>query len=645
MKLAFVRHQAGKLAEAETLYSQVLAHNPRHADAWHLSGVIAYQTGRHQLATELIGRAIAIKPSEAIYHNNLGLALQSAGALDAAVCTYQQAIKLQPDYAEAFNNLGLVRQAQGRIDLALEAYRQSLKINTNVAGVYNNLGCALEIQEQLDSAISAYQQAIKLDPKLVQAYNNIGGLFYKHDQFEKALQAYQTCLQLQPDFVEARNNLAGTLRDLGRFDAAITEYRKTLQIKPGLAQVHSNLIYTLYYHPRFTPEMILQECLLWNRIYAEPLKSQIRPHPNLPDPDRRLKIGYVSADFKHHASAFFLKPLLSRHHHEHFEIFCYANVAKPDATTRQLQTLADHWRNILGMSDENLAEQIRRDQIDILVDLKLHTADNRLLTFARKPAPVQATWLGYPGTTGLTAIDYRFTDPYLDPPGVNGQYTEESIRLPDSFWCYDSLSEEPAVNELPALKNGYVTFGCLNQFRKINDGVLELWSKVLKAVPGSRLLFFVPEGQVRRDVAEKFKRSCITAESLEFLERLPRQEYLKLYHRIDLGLDPFPCNGHTTGFDSLWMGVPFVTLAGSGAMGRAGLSQLTNLGLKEFIARSPEEYVTQATAAVGDLAGLAKLRGTLRQRMQASPLMDAERFTRNMEAAYRDMWRKWCAKA
>ncbi|HMD55621.1 MAG TPA: tetratricopeptide repeat protein, partial [Phycisphaerae bacterium] len=434
LKSAIARHQAGKLVEAEALYAQILARNPQHADALHLSGVIAYQTGRHQLAVELIGKAIAVKPTMAIYHSNLGLALQATGSLDAAVAAYHQATKLQPDYAEAFNNLGLALQVQGQLDMAVAAYQKALAIKQDFAGAYNNLGCALEIQEQFDAAITAYKQAIKLDPKLVQTYNNIGGILYKHDRYEEALGAYQAALQLQPDFIESRNNLAGTLRDLGRFDAAIAEYRRALELKPDLAQIHSNLIYTLYYHSRFSAQMILEECLLWNKRHAEPLKPLIRPHVNDPTPDRRLRIGYVSADFKHHASGFFLKPLLSRHDHQNYEIFCYADVIKPDAITQELQKYPDHWRNAVGMSDENLAGQVRQDQIDILVDLKLHSADNRLLVFARKPAPVQVTWLGYPGTTGLSAIDYRLTDPYLDPPSDgNGPYAEQSIRLPESF--------------------------------------------------------------------------------------------------------------------------------------------------------------------------------------------------------------------
>jgi protein O-GlcNAc transferase len=644
LKQAFEYHQARKLVEAESLYRRILIQQPDHADALHLSGVIAHQTGRNQLAVDLIGRAIAIKRTEGLYHNNLGLALQALGQLDAAIVTYHEAIRLKPNYAEAFNNLGLALQALGQLEVAVSAYHKALEFKPDFAGAYNNLGSALEAQDQFALAIGAYRQAIELKPDLAEAYNNIGGILFKQDRFENAVETYQIALQLKPDYAEARSNLAGVLKDLGQFDAAIAEYRMALQLKPDLAHVHSNLIYSLYYHPRYDAAMILEECRQWNALHADSLKPFIRPHTNNPDLQRRLKIGYVSADFWQHASAFFLHPLLSCHNHQIFEIYCYAQIAKPDSQTERLQAYADHWRSTTGMSDENLAQQIRQDQIDILVDLKLHTANNRLLVFARKPAPVQLTWLGYPGTTGLNTIDYRLTDPYLDPPGAADEpYTEKSIHLPETFWCYDPLDDQPPVNQLPALSNGYVTFGCLNQFRKVNEGVLELWMKLLHTVLHSRLLLFVPQGQVRDRLLLQFQKAGIALTRVEFLDRQSRREYLNLYHRIDLSLDTFPCNGHTTGFDSLWMGVPFVTLVGTNAMGRAGWSQLCNLDLRELAADSPQKYVAIAAELAHNLPRLAKLRAALRDRMRQSPLMDAARFTRNVESVYRDIWKKWCA--
>ncbi len=326
-----------------------------------------------------------------------------------------------------------------------------------------------------------------------------------------------------------------------------------------------------------------------------------------------------------------------------FEVFCYAQVAHPDILTDRLRGYADVWRDIVGLSDLQTDDLVRRDQIDILVDLKMHTANNRLLVFARKPAPVQVTWLGYPGTTGLSTIDYRLTDRYLDPPGLfDAFYSEESVRLPDTFWCYDPMTDEPSINALPALQLGVVTFGCLNNFCKVNDGCLELWAQVLRAVPRSRLLLQAPRGLARDKVLAGLQGEGIAAARVVFADKLARPEYLKLYHQIDLALDPFPYNGHTTSLDAFWMGVPTLTMPGKTVVGRAGWSQLCNLGLKELAAETPALLVARAAELAGDLPRLQALRGTLRQRMSQSPLMDAGRFARHVEQAYRLMWRRWC---
>jgi predicted O-linked N-acetylglucosamine transferase (SPINDLY family) len=389
--------------------------------------------------------------------------------------------------------------------------------------------------------------------------------------------------------------------------------------------------------------MIYEEHRRWNQQHAEPLKKLIQPHTNNRDPDRRLRVGYVSPDFREHIVGQNLLPLLREHDHQQMEIFCYANLVRADALTEQFRRYADVWRSIAGLSDSQAVDLVRHDRIDILVDLTLHSAKNRLVVFAHKPAPVQVTFAGYPGSTGLDAIDYRLTDPYLDPPGLNDHfYSETSIRLPDSFWCYEPLVTELAVNPPPAQTDGHVTFGCLNNFCKINEPVLRLWAQVLKTIPRSRFMMLCPEGSHRQSLLDLMQREGIHPDRIKLIARRPHLQYLELYHRIDVGLDSFPYNGHTTSLDSFWMGVPVITLVGQTVVGRAGLSQLTNLGLTELIARTPEQYVQIATDLAGDLPRLAELRRTLRGRMRASPLMDAPRFARNVEAAYRQMWRNWC---
>ena len=358
-----------------------------------------------------------------------------------------------------------------------------------------------------------------------------------------------------------------------------------------------------------------------------------------------MKVGYVSPDFRDHCQAFFVVPLFSAHDHKDFEIVCYSDVVRPDRITERLRSFVDAWRNIVGVGHEQVAQQIRGDGIDILVDLTMHMARNRLLVFARKPAPVQACWLAYPGTTGISTIDYRITDPYLDPPGLYDALLRGGIRSPAGFLLVlRSARREPAVNALPAAANGYITFGCLNNFCKVNPFVLKVWARVLDAVDHSRLTLLAHEGSHRRHALDLLAEEGIARDRVRFLDYQPRPQYLRYYHDIDVGLDTVPYNGHTISLDSFWMGVPVVTLVGQTVVGRAGLCQLTNLGLPELIASSPEQFVRIAVELAQDLPRLSNLRGTLRQRMQNSPLMDATRFARNLEAAYREMWRRWCAK-
>jgi len=682
MNLAIGHHQAGRLAEAEALYRQILVQQPDHADALHLLGVVAHQMQKNQVAVELINRAIAVDPSIAMYHNNLGSALSATGQPEQAARAYREAIRLQPDYAEAHNNLGNALKNMGRISEALDAYHCAIQFQPGYAEAHNNLGNALKQQGEFTAAIAAYHEAlhiknnyaeaycnlgtvllaqnnweqaaaacrkaISLKPGLAEAYNTLGLALQGQGQIESAIQIFRMALQIKPDYPEAHNNMANALKDQGQLDAAISEFHAALTFGPKNAMFHSNLIVVLHLHPDSASQTIKEELTLWNARHAAPLKELILPHGNNRDPERRLKIGYVSADFCEHVSAHFLEPLLHNHDHEKFEIFCYAQVPNPDWATAQFRTCADHWRSTVGLTDEQLAEQIRRDDIDILVDLKLHTRDNRLLVFARKPAPVQLTWLGYPGSTGLSTMDYRLTDPHLDPPGSDDEsYSEQSIRLPDCFWCYSPLINEspaPQINTLPAAQNGFVTFGCLNNFSKVNERQFELWAKILAAVPQSRLILLEAQDETRHFVASILERENVPKTQLEFVQRRPRAQYLKLYHRIDVGLDTLPYNGHTTTLDSLWMGVPVVSLSGNMAVGRAGKSHLTNIGLPELIAPTPQEYVTIAAKLANDLPRLAELRKTLRKRMENSPLMDAKRFVRNVEAIYREVWRKWANK-
>jgi predicted O-linked N-acetylglucosamine transferase (SPINDLY family) len=488
-------------------------------------------------------------------------------------------------------------------------------------------------------AAAQYRRALELEPDYFDALNNLGVAWKDQGRPDEAIACFQQVLQRSPQLAEVWNNLGNALRDRAEIKEALACYQTAMELKPEWTAAYSNYLYTLYYDRRHNAASIAEEHRRWNERFGQPLAQRRQPHQDDPFPQRRLKIGYVAPDFCSHCQSLFTVPVFRAHDHSQFEIFCYSDVTRPDEVTQQLQGHVDQWRNVVGLSDEEVAKLVRDDQIDILVDLTLHMPNHRLLVFARKPAPVQVTWLGYPGTTGLRAMDYRLTDPHLNPSGrFGGCYAEESIRLPETFWCYHPLTEEPPVSPLPALQSGVVTFGCLNNFCKVNSDVLKTWAGVMKAVHRSRLLLLAPEGIARERTVDVFQREGISADRISFVTFRPRLEYLASYHQIDIGLDTFPVNGHTTSLDAFWMGVPVVTLVGQTEMGRAGLSLLSNLGLPQLAAATKEQFISTAVEFAADLSEMNQLRQDLRQRMERSPLMNAPRFTRNLEAVYRSLW-------
>ena len=499
---------------------------------------------------------------------------------------------------------------------------------------------------QLEQAAAAYREALRLKPDYAEAHNNLGIALGAQGEIESAIEAYQHALSIKPDLVGAYNNLGNAFKNTGQHDEAIAAYREALRLQPNYAEAHSNLLFELHYQQAGDAKTIHQESLIWNQRHAGPLKKFIQLHTNSRDPQRRLKIGYVSADFRKHVVGWNLLPLLEQHDRKHFEIICYSNVVRTDAMTESIRNTCAMWRNIAGVADQQAAQMIRDDQIDILIDLALHTSLNRLLLFALKPAPIQMTYLGYPGSTGLDTIDYRLSDPHLDPPETDlSVYSEETIHLPETYWCYQPGGSTPLIAPPPVKAAGYITFGCLNNFAKVSPMALELWSQILQATAHARLIIHSHPGTHRNKIREHFGKNAITMDRIEFTEHQAWLDYLNTYSRIDIGLDPIPYNGGITSCDSLWMGVPVVSLAGRTAVGRAGKSILSNIDLQELVANTPEEYVGIAVKLAGDLPRLTELRHTLRERMQTSPLMDARRFTRNMEVIYRDIWRKWCGGA
>jgi protein O-GlcNAc transferase len=675
-------HKAGRLREAEACYRQVLAVYPDHADANNLLGAVAIQAGRADLAVELIGRAIqqnghnpgyfsnlgtalrrlgrfdeavaayrrvvGITPHEAEAHYNLATALFDRGDLDESIAACRHAIRIKPDYAEAHYDLGFALSVQGKLDESIAAYRQAIRIKPNFAGAHGGLGVVLYGQGKLEESIAAYRQAVRIKPDYAEAQLNLGIALYRQGKLDEAIAASSSAIRINGDFADAHHILGNALLAQGKVDAAADAYRRVIALRPNQADAGGCLLLCMNYDSRLSKAQLVEAHHAWGQRYG--VAALPAAHANDRNVRRRLKVGYVSPDFRQHSVASFLEPLLRSHDRQEVEVFCYAEVMSPDATTERFKRLADGWLETVGMPDASLAERIRLDGIDILVDLAGHTARNRLTVFARKPAPVQVTWLGYPNTTGLKAIDYRLVDAVTDPEEEADAWASETlIRLADGFLCYGAPRDAPEPAAPPCLATGIVTFGSFNNPSKLSAATLDTWATLLARLPDARLLL---KGEWFADpvTCDLFRNRLgsrgIVAERIELAPMLAdTAAHLGLYDRIDIALDPFPYNGTTTTCEASWMGVPVITLRGDRHAGRVGASLLTQLGLTELIAGSVEEYVEIAVALAVDQARLGELRRTLRPRLATSPLGDATAFARKIESAYRAMWQRWCASS
>ena len=632
----------GRPDVAIELIERALLGNPSSPDTHNNLGIVLQARGYVEKALIAFRNAIRLKHSYPEAHYNLANGLQATGQIDDAIAEFREAVMLKPDFGAAHYNLGNALQTRGRIDEAVAAYHCVLRIDPSHAEAWRNLGNALHANRDLDGAIDAYRRALELNPEQTGCHGNLAVVLQAKGHIDEALAANYDALRMTPDSPATHTNIASCLKDQGRLDEALEFFRRAIELDPDAADRFSALAYTVCFHPDYDAARILEINRQWDRRYGQPLKPGIIPHENEASPERRLRIGYVSPDFCEHVVGYSMLPVIREHDRRAFDIYCYSNVLRPDGMTTQLASLAGGWRNIVGISDEAAAEMIRADQIDILVDLALHTARNRLPIFARKPAPIQVAYLGYAGTTGMEAMDYRLSDPYFDPPDANlNVYREQTVRLPGSYWLYQPMQSAPASSGSPAAEQGFVTFGCLNKFAKASTAALELWPEILLAVPGSRLLLQGAAGFARQSVHDRFARNGVAAERVEFVGLQPCEKYFETFRRIDIALDPFPYGGGISTCDALWMGVPVVTLNGATAVGRGGRSILSHLGLPELVAETPQEYVSKAVALAHDLPRLRELRATLRDRMEHSPLRDAKRHTQEIEDAYREMWRNW----
>ncbi|HEX3356804.1 MAG TPA: tetratricopeptide repeat protein, partial [Tepidisphaeraceae bacterium] len=606
---------AGRFPDAEKLCRQILASDPNEPAALHLLGKLAHRAARPDISAQLIGQSIQIDPNNALAHADLG---------------------------EALMNLN-------RPEQAIPALRHAVELKTNFPEAYTNLGIALALRGELDASIAAFGNAIAQRPSLPEAHDGLGMSLRISGQPEQAVAAHRKAIKLRASFASAHANLALALIEIGQTDEAIASLRQAIQIAPHYRDAHTSLVYHLHFQTPYDAEAIYREHLAWNKSFAQPLAQLRKPHHNDRNPDRPLRVGYVSPDFRTHSVAYFIETLLAGHNRDQVEVFCYADLHKRDEVTTRLQSYVANWREISGRNDDEVERMIRNDKIDILVDLAGHTGGNRLLLFARKPAPIQVSYLGYIDTTGSDAIDYRMTDVIADPPDQAGQfYSERLLWLAKTFACYQPPANAPAVGPLPAETNRSITFASFAGPHKINPPLLETWASVLARVPDSRLMI-VAAGlrypTVQESIHRIFDQRGIARDRLTLLDQQSFGEYLALHNRVDVVLDSFPVTGHTVTCHALWMGVPVVTLAGSTYCQRLSASVLTNLGLQELIAQSPEQYIEIAAKLTMDLPGLAKLRSGLRQKMSDSVVTDAKSFVLDVEDAYRMIWREWCETA
>ena len=648
---AVQHHQAGRLQKAEQLYRKILSRSPSNPDALHYLGVLEHQQGRYEKAIEYLEKSLVSSPDNEKALNNLGITLRRLSRHREALSCFEQAAALNPDSPEVHNNLANAYRKLGEIDKALTSYQRAVSLNPGFAQAHNNLGNILRQLGRFDKALLSYKTAGDLTPDDAGIHNNIGITLQLQGRLSHALTSFKHALKIAPGYPEGQNNLGNLLMEKGMVEEASVCYKKAISIRPNFSEAHSNLLLSMNYSSKAGSHEIFDAHKKWAAQHVAESHTVNWDQDCAADKKQRLRIGYVSPDFRRHPVSCFIEPILTKHNQDDFEIFCYANVVREDGVTARFKALPIIWRNIYPLGDQEAADLIIRDSIDILVDLAGHTQGNRILLFRRKPAPLQVTYLGYPNTTGLFEMDYRITDNLADPPEISDDFCSEKIvRLNHGFLCYQPVKDAPEPSALPALSNGFVTFGSFNNLAKTTPQVIELWAKILLAVPNSRLIMkykSLADNDTREEVLEIFKSAGIdnAYERIELLGFTPTlSEHLKMYNRIDLALDTFPYNGTTTTCEALWMGVPVITLAGENHSARVGVSILSQVNLFEAITGNREEYLKTAMDLAMDTNRLAELRSGLRNMVSRSPLTDGTLFLSSLEAAYQKMWERWCEK-
>lgn len=669
-------HQRGQLNLADSSYQKALAIEPNDPDALHYLGVLRHYEGRSSAAADLMAKAVSLRPNDAAASNNLGVVLDALSRREEAVKAYDRAIAIQPDYAEAWNNRGNAFLGLARPSKALESYDRALALKPDYAEAHNNRGVALHDLRRFAEAVASFDRALGATTNYAEAFNNRGAALLALGDATYALESFDRALAFNPDYAEALFNRGNALVELKQYDAAIASYGRALAVRPDYAKAlnnrgnavkdqgrlnealalyhqalaakanpdfYSNLLFAQQYMEGYSDADLFATAREYGARFG--VSATPKTYSNNRQPTRRLRIGYVSGDFHSHPVGFFSARVLESHNRAAVEVYCYSNNTKIDHMTQRFRGAANHWRNIADMSDPDASTLIARDRIDILVDLSGHTARNRLPLFALRPAPVQASWLGYPGTTGLAAIDYLVMDEYAVLPGEESCYTEAIVRLPHGRFCYSPPDYAPSLVDPPSLHRDFVTFGSFNNVSKIGPKVMALWASILQATPNSRLLFkwrSLDDAATRNRFSYALTAAGVRPHQIEFQQSSRHAELMAQYGEVDIALDPFPFSGGLTSCEAFWMGVPVITFPGDRAASRHILGSFENLGLSDCVARSASDYLERARALAHDPTRLMSLRYSLRSRMAASPLCDGERFAAALEWSFDRMWRGWC---
>jgi protein O-GlcNAc transferase len=648
------------------------------ADAVALLGGLLLASNRIQQAVDRLQSAVAVAPDRADLLSTYALALQHRGDFDLAEAHYYKALKIKADFPEVRSNLGYLFILRRKLPQAIVELKEAVRLKPVYPQAHHNLALAYTGLSQIDEALASYKIALEQEPRMPDTWEALGRVLLDIRKYNSAVTAFSRALALRPTAqvcvllgvayagledldnaiaatgkavaidprsADAHSALGGELKWAGQVEEAIAEFKKTLELNPRHHAAHSNILYTMLSQDTVTPEQILAAHVEWARQQTGFITPLRRPR-NQKLPDRRLRVGYISPNFRRQAVCAFVLPIIENHDRSQIEIFCYSDLEVPDDFTHRIRACANQWRETSQLSGEQLAKQIREDRVDILVELTGHIGKGRLGTLAFRPAPIQISYIGYQGTTGLAAVDYVLTDDWADPAGAEKNYVEKPFRLPGSFFIYEPPRDAPLVGPLPTYSAGHITFGCLNAVNKATRTAINLWSAVMSRIPNSRMMLLTTRcEETNTRLLANFAANGISADRIELVQRAGPAEYYRRYNSIDIALDPVPFNGHTTTCDAAWMGCPTVTLSGQIYAHRFGGSVMRNLDLATLVTETPEAYIAAAAGLANDLDHLAKLRSTLRFTMQKSLITDGPRFTKNLEQAYRQMWKTWCATA